>query len=94
MSMTIKRVVNGVEMEFTLTNEEIREAYQIEQSKLDVDDVEVIYEGIFTPEQLEEIAEKKRQYQDEYAMSWRDAVEDAVTDCGYRFLVHEYERRV
>lgn len=91
--MTIKRTVNGMEMEFTLTNEEIREAYQIEQSKLDVEDVELIYEGIFTPEQLAEIAARKRQYQDEYNMSWRDAVEDAITDCGYRHIVHEYERR-
>lgn len=94
MSTTIKRVVNGMEMEFTLTNEEIREAYLLEQGKLDMEDVEVIYDGIFTSEQLAAIAKRKRQYQDEYAMSWSNAVEDAVTDCGYRFLVHEYERRV
>ena len=51
--MTIKRTVNGVETEFELTANELWEAYQEEQWKCDIADIENAFEDLEDKDTLE-----------------------------------------
>ena len=51
--MTIKRIVNGVETEFELTDRELWEAYVEEQHKCDLSDIDSAFEDLTDDELIE-----------------------------------------
>lgn len=69
--MTIKRIVNGQEMEFELTFQELTEAHDEKQHLIDLDDIDLIYEGRreypefpeLTDDELDRAARLYRHYQ-------------------------------
>ena len=82
--MTIRRIVNGMEMEFELTDRELWEAYEEEQHKCDLSDIDGAFEDLsdadlmemygVTREKIEELREamayRYRRYRDNYDESW------------------------
>lgn len=97
--MNIRRTINGSKGEkvtvlFALTNAEIELAFMEAQRKRDMDDIELIYEGALSKRQLNIAAKVKRMIQDDDdGVGWREAIELAIDQCGYRKLIEAYERR-
>ena len=63
--MTIKRVVNGVEMSFELTESELMNAYYEWSNEIDKEDVQTVLDEMnlsVTDEQLDLIADTFRDY--------------------------------
>lgn len=91
--MTITRTINGVETEIELTDRELREAYEEEQHKCDIIDIESVFEDLTDDELMEmygmtmaEIEELKenmayryRKYRDNYNESWIGDRDEAIT---------------
>lgn len=92
--MTIKRIVNGVEMEFELTNLELYNAYAEQQHNFDRLDV-LGYLNEFSDEQLvndygmtrveaemliDDMADRMRRYMDKYECDWSYARDEAVSE--------------
>ena len=95
ISRTIKGV-NGEEIsvQFALSDAELQTAYLEAQLLKDMDDIEVCYEGVLSKKQLKIAAQIKRYIQDsEDGIGWREAVEEAINQCGLRDLIKAYERR-
>ena len=92
--MTIKRNINGTEMEFELTAMELMEAYREEQHKCDISDIEFVFEGMDAMEIAEtydmpwteieplipEIAYRYRKYMDNYSEDWVYQRDEAIAD--------------
>lgn len=87
--MTIKRMVNGTEMEFVLTYEERINTYIEQQALFDYSDVEARYgdEGYFTEEECKLIAQKMRESLDRYGDEHNFAMDAAIgsLDLNHRF---------
>ena len=98
--MTIKRIINGVEVEITLTDGELWEAYEEEQHKCDLSDIDNAFEDLTdnklmeiygkTLAELEELREdmayRYRKYRDNYDESWIDDRDEAI-----RYVLMENE---
>jgi hypothetical protein len=92
--MTIKRNVNGIEMEFELTDTELYDAYEEKQHKYDNDaiddyfcswdDEDIKEEYGLTRTELEELydemSQRMRRYIDKYDCSWDYARDEAIND--------------
>ena len=101
--MIIKRMINGVETEITLTNRELWEAFVEEQHKCDLSDIDNAFEDLIDDEliedygktrsELEELKEamayKYRKFRDNYDESW---IEDR--DAAIRYVLMENEKYV
>ena len=97
--MNIRRTIQGsngekVTVQFALTAAEIELAFMEAQLKRDMDDIDLIYEGAFSKQRLKIAAKVKRMIQDDDdGVGWREAIELAIDQCGYRKLIEAYERR-
>lgn len=92
--MKIKRTINGIEMEFELTTNEMRDAYHEQQHKYDVEDVECVFYGMDVAEisdiydtswaniepLIPEMARRYREYMDEYSDDWIYKINEAIAD--------------
>jgi hypothetical protein len=92
--MTIKRTVNGVEMEFELTDRELFDAYEEQQHKFDIQDIdgffccydndECIREYGFSRAEIEtmyeDMADRMRRYIDKYDCSWDYSRDTAIQE--------------
>ncbi len=100
--MVIKRTVDGVDLEFTLSDRELSDAYHEQEHKYDVQDVmnrldamedDEFEEHGLTREQVEglvnEIAYGKRRNMDKYDMSWSEALDEALDDFWYEYEEEE-----
>ena len=78
--MTIKRTINGVEMEFELTSMELHEAYFEQEHYYDMEDVKSALEEAdreFTEDQISEAAYLARK--------WMDG-NDVIADCRWNCI--------
>lgn len=101
--MTIKRVINGMEVEITLTDGELWEAYREEQHKCDLSDIDNAFEDLtddeliedygVTRDMIEELKEamacRYRKYRDSYDESWIGDRDEAI-----RYVLMENEKYV
>ena len=92
--MTIKRNINGVEVEITLTQQELWEAFKEEQSNCDVSDISMMFEDVDAMEIAEtydmpwseieplipEMARRYRKYMDNYSEDWIYQRDEAIAD--------------
>ena len=92
--MTIKRLVNGEVMEFELTQLEMYDAYEEQQHKFDIQDIdgffcsydndECIQEYGFSRTEIETIyedmADRMRRYIDKYDCSWDYSRDTAIQE--------------
>lgn len=92
--MTIKRVICGVEHEFQLSKEELREAFEEQEHLYDVSDVEAYFDAYDDDDikrdygrdraeiesMFEKIACEMRRNIYKYDMDWRDAREAAIAE--------------
>ena len=90
--MTIKRVINGVETEIELTDRELWRAFEEEQHKCDLSDIDSAFEDLTDDEliedygkargELEELMEamayRYRKYRDNYDESWIGDRDEAI----------------
>lgn len=90
--MTIKRVINGMEVEITLTDGELWEAYREEQHNCDLSDIDNVFEDLtddeliedygVTRDMIEELKEamayRYRKYRDKYDESWIGDRDEAI----------------
>ena len=90
--MKIVRVINGVETEIELTDRELWEAFEEEQHKCDLSDIDNAFEDLtddeliedygVTREKIEELKEamayKYRKYRDHYDESWIGDRDEAI----------------
>lgn len=96
--MTITRIINGIETEIELTDRELLEAFEEEQHKCDIDDIDNAFEDL-TDEELvemygmtmaeieelkEDMAYRYRKYRNEYDESWIGDRDAAIT-----YVLHE-----
>ena len=72
--MTIKRVVNGTEMEFELTSLEMWEAYNEQEHEYDIDDIKDRFDGIGSAADIAEV----------YDMPWTE-IEPLIPEMAYRY---------
>lgn len=98
--MKIMRVINGIEMEIELTDRELWEAYEEEQHKCDLSDIDNAFEDLTDDElvedygktrgELEELKEdmayRYRKYRDNYDESWIGDRDEAI-----RYVLMENE---
>ena len=91
--MTIKRVINDMEVKITLTDSELWEAYEEEQHKCDLSDIDNAFEDLtddelvemygMTMAEIEELKEdmayRYRKYRDNYDESWIGDRDAAIT---------------
>ena len=97
--MNVRRTINGsngekVTVQFALTAAEIELAFMEAQLKWDMDEIVLIYKGALSKRQLNIAAKVKRMIQDDDdGVGWREAIELAIDQCGYRKLIEAYERR-
>ena len=101
--MTIMRVINGIETEIELTDRELWEAYEEEQHKCDLSDIDNAFEDLTDDEliedygktrgELEELKEamacRYRKYRDNYDESWIGDRDEAI-----RYVLMENEKYV
>ena len=101
--MTIKRIINGMEVEIELTDRELWEAYKEEQHKCDLSDIENAFEDLTDDELIEDygmtlaeleklkeaMAYRYRKYRDNYDESWIDVRDEAI-----RYVLMENEKYV
>lgn len=85
--MTIKRNVNGVEMEFELTRAERWDAYEEAQHEFDKSDIDAVFDreeyGINESEAddlINEMAYRMRRYMDKYNCDFGCARDEAIRD--------------
>lgn len=92
--MTIKRNISGVEVEITLTQQELWDAFKEEQSNCDVSDISMVFEDVDATEIAEtydmpwseieplipEIARRYRKYMDNYSEDWIYQRDEAIAD--------------
>lgn len=85
--MVIKRTVNGVEMEFKLTDMEMYEAYNEQQHDYDCQDIDVVFDykeygfnDIECNDIIEEMAYRMRRYIDKYDCDFAYARDEAIND--------------
>lgn len=92
--MTITRIVSGEPHEFTLTQQELCNAYYEQQESFDRNDVEDILIGFDNDECMklfgvsretllslvDEIAIRMRSYMDKYDLCWTTARDEAIED--------------
>lgn len=92
--MKIKREVGSIPMEFELTDDELWSAFQEKERQFDRQDIEDAIDDLedediedlysVSREVLEslfdQMASKKRRYQDEYGMMWTEARDEAIRD--------------
>lgn len=90
--MTIKRMVNGTEVEFELSDRELYNAYKEQEHEFDTEDVLDVFDAYEDNELVEtygktrkdleamagDIAYEMRRNIDKYEMSWEYARDDAV----------------
>lgn len=104
--MVIKRTVNGVDLEFTLSGHELSDAYYEQEHKYDVQDVmnrldamddEEFEEHGLTRAQVEELVDEiaywKRRNMDKYDMSWSSALDEAMGGFWYEYGEEEEKER-
>lgn len=101
--MTIIRTINGVETEIELTDRELWEAYEEEQHKCDLSDIDNAFEDLtddelvemygMTMAEIEELKEamayRYRKYRDNYDESWIGDRDEAI-----RYVLMENEKYV
>lgn len=101
--MTIIRTINGIETEIELTDRELWEAYEEEQHKCDLSDIDTAFEDLaddeliedygVTREKIEELKEtmayRYRTYRDEYDESWINDRDEAI-----RYVLMENKKYV
>lgn len=92
-NLTIKRDFCGNAVFVKLTFEEMREAYRRWQRQVDIEDIELVYDGMFDDNQLHIIAKIKRDLMEDDGLGWSDAVHKAVKDAGLYHIVEAHERR-
>ena len=92
-NLTINRDFSGNKVSLTLTFDEMREAYLRYQRQVDIEDVELVYEGMFNDDQLNIIAKIKRDLMEDDSFGWNEAVHKAVKDAGLYHIVEAHERR-
>lgn len=81
--MKITRKINGEEMEFTLTSNELWDAYFEQQVIFDQDNVGIIYpDNKFNADDVEAIAAEARRRMDKYDVAWDFAITETVRDLG------------
>lgn len=92
--MTIKRNVNGIEMEFELTDCELFNAYMAQQHKFDLEDISNYFFGVEDADLLEDygfiraeletmyedMANRMRRYIDKYDCSWDYSRDTAIQE--------------
>ena len=98
--MLIMRVINGIETEIELTDRELWDAYEEEQHKCDLSDIDNAFEDLTDDEliedygktrgELEELKEamacRYRKYRDNYDESWIGDRDEAI-----RYVLMEAE---
>lgn len=98
--MTIKRMIDGREYRFELTEDELYDAYKEEEHVLDIEGVEDMVCGWFDEDFAETygvdrvkfrslipaIAYRMRKYISERGMSWDDARDEAANDVTSEYL--------
>ena len=82
MTMKIKRVINGVEMEIELTDNEVYTAYQKQKLVNEISDIDCLYGDVFTDEEMMDIAEEARSLRENGGMMWDNAIHEAVEKLG------------
>lgn len=82
--MTIKRTINGTEIEFTLTNEELRNAYDEFEHKDDITIVNLY--GEVPSNKIDEVAYRYRKLYDRYLDDDSDVRYDCVKDAMWEVL--------
>lgn len=101
--MTIIRTINGIETEIKLTDRELWEAFEEEQHKCDLSDIDNAFEDLtddeliedygVTREKIEELKEamayRYRKYRDNYDESWIGDRDEAI-----RYVLMENEKYV
>ena len=101
--MTIIRIINGVETEIELTDRELWEAFEEEQHKCDIADIDTVFDEVEDDElmetygktlaELEELKEamayRYRKYRNEYDESWINDRDEAI-----RYVLMENEKYV
>lgn len=101
--MTIIRVINGVETEIELTDRELWEAFEEEQHKCDIADIDTAFDEVEDDElietygktlaEFEELKEamayRYRKYRNEYDESWIGDRDEAI-----RYVLMENEKYV
>lgn len=85
--MTIKRNVNGIEMEFELTRAERWDAYEEAQHEFDKSDIDAVFDreeyGVSESEAndlIDEMAYRMRRYMDKYDCEFGYARDEAIQD--------------
>ena len=92
--MTIKRNVNGVKMEFELTDCELFNAYMAQQHKFDLEDISNYFFGVEDADLLEDygfiraeletmyedMACRMRRYMDKYDCTWDYSRDTAIQE--------------
>ena len=92
--MTIKRNVNGVKMEFELTDRELFDAYMAQQHKFDLEDISNYFFGVEDADLLEDygfirveleamyedMANRMRRYMDKYDCTWDYSRDTAIQE--------------
>lgn len=105
--MKIKREVNGVPMEFELTDDELWSAFQEKERQFDRQDIEDAVCGLedediddlygVSREVLEslfdQMAYEKRRNQDKYDMSWEFARDEAIRTVVRHYKEGRYETK-
>lgn len=98
--MKIIRNINGVEMEITLTDRELWDAFEEEQHKCDLADIDNAFEDLTNEDLMEtygktrveieelreEMAYRYRKYRDNYDESWIGDRDEAI-----RYVLMENE---
>jgi len=98
--MTIKRVINGAEIEIELTKEEVFDAYCEQEHKWDIRSCNEYYDCMYWDEDwyndknireniIEEAAMNLRRNIDKYEMSFDYAIAEAFTDAIPNYIKEE-----
>lgn len=89
--MKITRTINHKKRSFTLTKDELFDAYYEQQNKFDIEDVKTKFENMEKEDfaeygmtktkakpLIEQIAYHKRRNINKYGMDWEDALDEAI----------------
>lgn len=101
--MTIKRNINGMEVEIELTQQELADAFNEEQNKSDISEISFVFEGMDAAEiadtydtawteiesLIPEMARRYRKYMDNYSEDWMYQRDEAIAD-----VLSEYRKEV
>ena len=81
--MKIFREINGMEVEFVLTNDELFTAYLEQQCAFDMQNVRNLHDDTFNDDEVEAIANEARRQVDKYDVDWEYAVNEAISELGF-----------